>query len=311
MVNAFKQTFTNLTKLPATQVQQWIKSFETIICDADGVLWHFDKAIPGAAETFNQLQSSGRRCFVVTNNSGVTSDDLVKKANGFGIKLPEENMLTSARAIASYLSSNKFQKKVYFIGEEGIGKELDKVGIKSFAVRGEMGGQAMHDFAKELQLDPEVGAIVVGKDDCFTVPAIIRASSYLQDPKVLFLGTCLDAAYPIGNKRVMVGAAAMIAAVKAISGRRPLILGKPNPWMVKEQRTSGLIKPEKTLMIGDTVYTDMLFAHNNGFQSLFVGTGVSSVKDVEQLRHSGNKKHLTMVPDTYLPTLGHLKEFLA
>lgn len=56
--------------------------------------------------------------------------------------------------------------------------------------------------------------------------------------------------------------------------------------------------------------TDILFAHYNGFQSLFVGTGVNSLKDVEKLRNSGNEKMMHMVPDTYLPKLCFINEFL-
>lgn len=306
----FKQTFTNLTKLPKQRVRQWLSTFETIICDADGVLWHFDKAIDGAPETFNLLKSSGRSMFVVTNNSAVTSDVLIKKANDFGIEVNNGFMLTSAMSIANYLASKKFEKKVYIVGEPGIKEELAKIDICSFSVSAEKADIAMYTFAKEMKLDPEVGAVIVAKDDTFTVHTIMRACGYLLNERVLFLGTCLDGAYPIGNNRVLVGAGAMIAAVKTISGRKPLILGKPNPWMVKEACNSGLINPETTLMIGDTLKTDMLFARNSGFQSLFVCTGVNTLKDIEMIRCSGNQKLLEMVPDAYLPSFSDLQEFI-
>ncbi|XP_034481845.1 glycerol-3-phosphate phosphatase [Drosophila innubila] len=306
----FKQTCTNLTKLPKQRVRQWLSTFETIICDADGVLWHFDKAIEGAPDTFNLLKSSGRRTFVVTNNSGVTSDVLVKKANDFGIELNDGFMLTSSLSIAKYLAGKKFAKKAYVVGEAGIREELAKLDICSFSVNYEKTDKSMLKYAKEMQLDPDVGAVIVGKDDTFTVQTIMRACGYLLNERVLFLGTCLDGAYPIGNNRVLVGAGAMIAAIKTISGRKPLILGKPNPMMVKEECSCGLINPETTLMIGDTLKTDILFAHNSGFQSMFVGTGVDKLEMVEKIRCSDNKNMLAMIPDTYLPSLAHLQEFI-
>ncbi|XP_034109926.2 glycerol-3-phosphate phosphatase [Drosophila albomicans] len=306
----FKQSFTNLSKLPKQRVRQWLSTFETIICDADGVLWHFNKAIEGAPETFNLLKASGRRMFVVTNNSGVESSALIKKARSFGIELDDNHMLTSAMAIAHYLGSKKFSKKAYIIGEPGINHELSKFDICSFAVQNEQSDKSMLQFAKEMKLDPEVGAVIVAKDDTFNVQTIMRACAYLLNNRVLFLGTCLDGAYPIGNNRVLVGAGAMIAAIKTISGRKPLILGKPNPMMVNELRNCGHINPETTLMIGDTLKTDILFAHNSGFQSLFVGTGVSTVKDVEAARCSGTQQGMAMVPDTYLPSLVQLQEFV-
>ncbi|KAH8302859.1 hypothetical protein KR044_011328 [Drosophila immigrans] len=306
----FKQSFTNLTQIPKQRVRQWLSSFESIICDADGVLWHFNNAIEGAPETFNLLKASGRRMFIVTNNSGVESSVLLKKARGFGIELDDNNMLTSAMSIAYYLASKKFTKKAYVIGEPGILQELSKLGICSFKCDNVPADQGMLQFAKKMKLDPEVGAVVVGKDDDFTVQSIMRACSYLLNNRVLFLGTCLDGAYPIGNNRVLVGAGAMIAAIKTISGRKPLILGKPNPMMVNEPRNCGFVNPETTLMIGDTLKTDMLFAYNSGFQSMFVGTGVNTVKDVEEARCSGTEQGMAMVPDTYLPSLALLQEFV-
>ncbi|KAL7733803.1 hypothetical protein ACLKA6_011526 [Drosophila palustris] len=306
----FKQTCTNLTKLPKQRVRQWLSTFETIICDADGVLWHFNKSIDGAPETFNLLKSSGRRTFVVTNNSAELAEVLVKKANGFGIDVNDASMLTSATSIAKYLASKKFGKKAYVVGESGIREELAKLDICSFSVNYEKTDMSMLKYAKAMKLDPDVGAVIVGKDDTFTVQTIIRACGYLQNPRVLFLGTCLDGAYPIGNNRVLIGAGAMIAAIKTISERQPLILGKPNPMMVQEERNNGLINPETTLMIGDTLKTDILFAYNSGFQSMFVGTGVNNLEMVERIRCGGNKKLMAMIPDTYLPSLADLQEFI-
>lgn len=182
----FRQTCTILTKLPKQRVRQWLSTFETIICDADGVLWHFDKAIEGAPETFNLLNSSGRRTFVVTNNSAVISDVLVKKANDFGIEVKDGFMLTSSLSIAKYLAGKKFAKKAYVVGEPGIREELAKLDICSFSVNYEKTDKSMFKYAMEMKLDPDVGAVIVGKDDTFTVQTIIRACGYLQNKQVLF-----------------------------------------------------------------------------------------------------------------------------
>ncbi|XP_026849942.1 pyridoxal phosphate phosphatase-like [Drosophila persimilis] len=90
----------------------------------------------------------------------------------------------------------------------------------------------------------------------------------------------------------------------------PLILGKPNPLMVEQLLQCGVLKRESTLMVGDTLYTDILFASNCGFQSLFVGTGVSILKEVRQICNDEGHSKVDMIPDTYLPSLGHLREFL-
>ncbi|KAH8380516.1 hypothetical protein KR009_011172 [Drosophila setifemur] len=306
----FKKSCTDLTKLPMQKVRQWVSSIETVICDADGVLWHFMNAIEGAAETFDLVLNTGRKALIVTNNSAISTLGFAEKAHKLGFNVEEENVLTSSSSVANFLAKKKFQKKVFVMGEGGICEELEKANIEHFEVVEKL-EKPMQEFAKDLELDPEVGAVVVGRDERFNMARLIRTSAYLRDPKVLFLGTSLDAAYPIENhSRVVVGASAMVTSVKTLSGRHPLILGKPNPWMVAQLMECGVIKPESTLMVGDTLVTDMQFANNCGFQSLLVGTGVNSLKDAQKILEDGDEKKMGLVPDTYLPSFGHLREFL-
>ncbi|KAH8262030.1 hypothetical protein KR038_005953 [Drosophila bunnanda] len=305
----FKQSFTDLTKLPKDKVRLWLQSIKSVICDADGVLWHLNEAIEGAVDTFNELGDSGRNTFIVTNNAAVPRTDFQKKATKFGMKIDEDRVLTSSYSCAHFLSAKKFQKKVFYMGEYGIQYELEHAGLSCFKVDEKL-DKPMLEFVKDLKLDPDVGAVVVGRDECFNMAKVVRAGTYLQNHKVIFLGTCLDAAYPICENRVMVGAGAMLAALKTFTGRMPLVMGKPNPWMVDKLKQKSLIQPESTLMVGDTLQTDILFAKNCGFQSLFVGTGVNSRKDVAKIIDDNDPQEMDQVPDTYLPSFGHLLEFL-
>ncbi|XP_068146914.1 chronophin [Drosophila tropicalis] len=306
----FKQTCTHLAKLPKADVIQWLNSFESIITDADGVLWHFDKAIDGSVDTFNLMRAKGKQTFVVTNNASQLTEKIHKKATNFGFELKEDQVLTASLAVANFLKAKKFKKKVYVLGEEGIVQELAKAGICGTSKTPERNPkEPVVEYARNMSIDPDVGAVVVAKDDEFTIAKIMTACSYLMNPRVVFLGTCLDAAYPVGNG-VIVGAAAMVSAVSAICKRKPLILGKPNPTMVAELQNKGVIKPATTLMVGDTLQTDILLAHNCGFQSLFVGSGVNSLEDVNELQESGDEKKMVLVPDTYVPSLAHLQEYL-
>jgi len=93
----FKQTCSDLTKLPKQRVRQWLSSIESVICDADGVLWHFSKALDGAVDTFNQLNTSGRKTFIVSNNSEISRIDMAKKAKDLGFTIQEDSVLTSSR----------------------------------------------------------------------------------------------------------------------------------------------------------------------------------------------------------------------
>ncbi|XP_022217764.2 glycerol-3-phosphate phosphatase [Drosophila obscura] len=306
----FKRSCTLLAKAPQQQVLEWLGSIETILFGSDGVLWKFDDPIKGSVETFNALRAKGKRCFIVTNDSSMVASELAQKAMCLGFKVEEKEVLSSAACISNYLVAKKFNKKVLVVGDTGIRKELEKAGIQSVTTDQEAGEGQMGHFARQIEVDPDVGAVVVGRDESFNVSKIVVAGTYLLNPKVLFLGTCMDTYYPVCDKRVTVGAAAMVAAIEKSSKRKPLIMGKPNPQMVNKLRQSGSLKPEKTLVIGDRLNSDIIFASNCGYKSLLVGSGAGSLEEAQKLQKEGNEKKLKMVPDTYLPSLGHLMDYL-
>ncbi|KAH8327585.1 hypothetical protein KR074_002115 [Drosophila pseudoananassae] len=307
----FKKSCTDLTKIPKEEVLKWVKNIQTIICDADGVLWHFTKAIKGAPEVFKRVTETGRQLYIVTNNSAMPSERCAKRAQELGFTIDEDHCKTAASSIANFLKNKGFRKKAFVMGEMGLHAELEKVGITHIEVDEKL-EKPMHEFAKELELDPDVGAVVIGRDERFNMARLIRAAAYLKKPDVIVLGSSMDASYPFdGHTKVIVGASAMMTSVKALSGRQPLILGKPNPWILHPLLECGVIKPETTLMVGDTMTADMTFAHNCGFNSLLVGTGVHSLQDAQKMKDSKDKSKQCFVPDVYLPSFGHLLEFLS
>jgi ribonucleotide monophosphatase NagD (HAD superfamily) len=69
--------------------------------------------------------------------------------------------------------------------------------------------------------------------------------------------------------------------VNKCAGITPVVVGKPSQWFVDLVREVVNVPPERCLMIGDRLDTDIAFGRLAGFQTLLVsGTGVHGVSDL-------------------------------
>lgn len=78
--------------------------------------------------------------------------------------IAQEEIFSSSYAAAAYLKSISFAKKAYIIGGAGIQEELSEVGIPSRGVEEHAQFIKSFDEAQRIQIDPEIGAVVVGID---------------------------------------------------------------------------------------------------------------------------------------------------
>jgi len=246
-----RRSLSHLDKLPKAKVAEWLAGIDTIICSTDGVLWQENTPIEGSVEAFNAIISKGKRCLIATNECCLTNKDLFQKAKCLGFNVKEQDIFSSSGAIASYLSDRKFKKKILVLGGDGIRKDLKEAGFCSVVNDLQPNDQKKIDFVRSLVLDPDVGAVLVARDDNMIANELLVACNYLQNPKVLFLTTCIDGFQPFGKKRIP-DAGSLASAIEIIVQRKPIVLGKPNQRILGKLMKSGEIKPEKTLVIGNS-----------------------------------------------------------
>ncbi|XP_062134203.1 glycerol-3-phosphate phosphatase [Drosophila sulfurigaster albostrigata] len=306
-----KKGVCQLLALNKFSIQQWLKCIDTIVFDADGVLWHREDVIEGTPETFNALRAMGKQVFICTNHSAMSANGLCNKAQKMGFLIGANEILSSSMALARYLQERKFKRKVFIVGEQGIADELKAVGIESLPIKKEqMLGSSLQDHVQQMQLDDNVGAVAVGIDSQLNMLKMCEACCYLKDRRILFLATNRDRAFPASPGRMTPGAGVMVSAIQAASKRVPFTCGKPNTFICSHLIREGIINPERTLMVGDTMYTDIHFGYNCGFQTLLVGTGVNNLQDVAAAQKSSKPMQYQQIPDLFVPKLSDLLKFL-
>ncbi|XP_041986368.1 glycerol-3-phosphate phosphatase isoform X2 [Aricia agestis] len=301
----FKSAVYNLEEASPDKIQDFLNSFDTVLTDCDGVLWINNNSIPGSADAINYFRKLGKKIFYVTNNSTKIRSDFAVKAQQMGFIAEPEEILSTAYLVAHYLKGIGFTKKVYLIGSNGIGDELKAVGIRHIGI----GPDPVKPDFKSMttsDLDPEVGAVVVGFDEHVSYPKFMKAASYLAKEECLFIATNTDERFPKSSSIIIPGTGTLVRAVETCSERKALVLGKPNDYVRKFLESFGL-NPARTLMIGDRCNTDIEFGVRCGFQTLLVLTGVTSVKDLERIRTERKQP----LPDVVLPKLGDIIKLTA
>ena len=83
------------------------------LCDMDGVIYHGNHILPGAAEFIHWLQDTHKEYLFLTNNSGMTPRELHQKLGRMGLDVPEEHFYTSALATAAFLADQTPGCSVY------------------------------------------------------------------------------------------------------------------------------------------------------------------------------------------------------
>ena len=240
------------------------KMIKALILDMDGVLWRDTEPIVDLPSLFRKIDERGWRTVFVTNNATRTVIQYVEKLASFGVAAEQEQIINSGLATAIYLK-DKYPAggPVFSIGEEGLFRTLGEYGFE--------------------QSENEPLAVIGSLDRDLTFNKLASASSFIRSG-VPFIGTNPDPSLPTPNGYIP-GTGAILAALEAASGRKPLIIGKPSPTMYNMALQSLQIKPENTLVVGDRMTTDIVAGIEAGCLTALALTGVTDESTLKSFEY--------------------------
>jgi len=254
---------------------------DVFIFDCDGVIWRGDSLIDGIPNVLDKLREAGKTLFFVTNNSTKSRAGYKGKFTSLGLDVKPEEIFSSSFAAAAYLEQSKFKetgKKVYVIGEKGIGEELDLIGVPWFGAESDKDTVAPLQPGGRVEVDKDVGAVIVGFDRNINYYKLQYAQLCLNElPGCQFIATNLDRVTHLTDAQEWAGNGTMVGAVKGCTGREPNLVGKPAPLMIDYiAEKYGIADRSRICMVGDRLDTDIAFGRNNGLQTCLTLSGVTS-----------------------------------
>jgi len=231
-----------------------------LLADLDGVFYRGSEAIPGAAEFVRWTAERGIALLYITNNSTRTPAQFVDKLERMDIPGRPEQVLTSSLATRAYLEERAPRgTRVHAIGQRGILEALFGDGY----------------FA---QVDDDPAYVVVGLDTQFSYDKLRRACLLIR-AGATFIGTNPDRTFP-APEGITPGCGSLLAAVEAATDVRPIIIGKPEPWLMREGLRRLGADPAATAVLGDRLDTDIIGGQRLGLATIMVLTGVHGEAEV-------------------------------
>jgi NagD protein len=114
------------------------------------------------------------------------------------------------------------------------------------------------------------------------------------------IATNLDPSCPT-QQGIRPGCGAMVSMLETAAGAKAFSVGKPSPIMMRAARKELGLSTDETVMIGDTMETDILGGVQLGFHTVLVLSGGTRREDVERYAYR---------PETIVASLAELGTML-
>ena len=237
------------------------------LIDMDGVVYRDNQLIPGAQRFIAELQESDVPFMFLTNNSQRTRRDIVTKLTRLGINVGEGNVFTCAMATAGFLAQQKPHGTAYVIGEGGL-------------------LQALHSHGYSV-VDKDPDFVVIGEGRTISFEMVETALNLVLGGAKL-VATNMDPNCPTTHG-TRPGCGAIVAMIEAASGTKAFSVGKPSPIMMRVARKELNLDAQHTIMIGDTMETDILGGVQMGYHTVLVLSGSTNAQDLTHFAYSPSK----------------------
>lgn len=257
-------------------------SFDSFVFDLDGVIYSGEKAIGDSPRVLEILRKNKKDIRFITNNPSRSPSDYAEKLRNLGIESYDSEFITSPMATVSLIEEKLPSEKwetVFIAGSDYLKNEVRKTGLVELCGEDSLGADL----------------VVIGSHPGFNLEEI-KTASIAAGNGADFIGTNGDYFYPCEHGRAP-ATGSLLASVEAASGKKAVTAGKPERYMFDLLEKSGVVPTKKTLLVGDSLFTDIAGGEKSGYSTALVLSGVTKKTDL------GNEE---ITPDFILDDISFL-----
>lgn len=245
-----------------------VKKYKCVFFDAFGVLKNHKGLIPGVNNTFEYLDQQGIDYYIVTNDASRSPEQLSDWYKQRGV-----NQITTDKVISSGMIAHDWLKlkikngTVAYLGTEQSAHYIEKAGLATMPI-------------SKLDLDDieDIKSLVFLDDEGFDWNNDInKVINLLRKKNMPVIVANTDRNYPVSRTDIAVAVGGISELVEKTLGRHFIHFGKPDAQMFmfgyEKACKKQDLKRDEILMVGDTLFTDIIGGNKFGMDTVLVLSG--------------------------------------
>jgi 4-nitrophenyl phosphatase len=265
--------------------------FDAVLLDLDGTVYHEEHALPGAVALVERLRKENRKFACLTNSTG-SPEHISARLKRMGMAIDPDHVYTAARSTADYVRQHFSPLAVSHSNTSGghstnsAAKPQDGLprvfNLSTVSIQEMLDGQVIWVESDEGPCD----VVICG------VPLNVFATETRQRQAMIHLrkgaalvGICADRVYP-SPRGLEFGVGPLTMMLAYAANITPVFCGKPEKLFFNELCDRLGVRPDRCVLIGDNLESDIGGAKGVGMKTILTLTGVASRDDAMKLAES-------------------------
>ncbi len=260
-----------------------VTRYKAVFFDAYGVLKNHKGILPGIGKTFDFLESQGIEYYIVTNDASRSPQSLAYAYQIQGLAHIDTSKIISSGMLAhDWLRLKIKNGKVAYLGTWRSAHYVETLGLETVPI-----GDVNLDDIEEIR------CMVFLDDEGFDWNNDInKAINLLREKNIPVIVANTDQSYPKNRTDIAIAVGGISELVERTLGKYFIRFGKPDAQMFmygydRACRKQSL-QVDDILMVGDTLFTDIIGGNKFGMDTALVLTGNTLLENAEmRIRYTG------------------------